>query len=160
MVKAQYSSKWLNPLFQKFANLQNDLNPFLSFLFHNDWLQSHCWLSFKTMVPNFVVVVSVLIPIYCHISWGMPKLANLVENIVTLQGSRGRRIRRPGTKKIGFGRMVLVSAESPDARFFCREASQHFDLLPWFCCLFRRSVSDSILRQLSPINTIIPSSIT
>ena len=34
------------------------------------------------------------------------------------QGSRGRRIWRPGTKKIGFGCMVLVSAESPDARFF------------------------------------------
>ena len=39
------------------------------------------------------------------------------------QGSRGRRIRRPGTKKIGFGRMVLLGAESPDARFFCHDTS-------------------------------------
>ena len=45
------------------------------------------------------------------------------------QGSRGRRIRRPGTKKIGFGRMVLRGAESPDASYFCCEASQPVDLL-------------------------------
>ena len=40
---------------------------------HNDWLQNRCWLSFKSMTPNFVVVVSVLLPIFgilagvCHI---------------------------------------------------------------------------------------------
>ena len=40
-----------------------------------------------------------------------------------LQGSRGRRIRCPGTKKIGLGRMVLLRDDSMDARFFRREAS-------------------------------------
>ena len=40
-----------------------------------------------------------------------------------IQGSRGRRIRRPGTKKIGLGRMVLLRDYSTDARFFRREVS-------------------------------------
>ena len=35
-----------------------------------------------------------------------------------MQGSRGRRIRCPGTKKIGFGCIALVSAESPAQGFF------------------------------------------
>ena len=42
-----------------------------------------------------------------------------------VQGSRGRRIRLPGTKKNGFGRMVLLRDESTDARFLRREASQN-----------------------------------
>ena len=42
-----------------------------------------------------------------------------------IQGSRGRRIRRPGTKKIGLGRMVLLRDDSTDARFFRREASRN-----------------------------------
>ena len=50
-------------------------------------------------------------------------------HISQYQGSRGRRIRRPGTKKNGFGRMVLQGAESPDAKFFCCEASQTFDVV-------------------------------
>ena len=46
-----------------------------------------------------------------------------VGGIIT-QGSRGRRIRRPGTKKFGLGRMVLLRDDSTDARFFRHEASQ------------------------------------
>ena len=34
-------------------------DPFLSFVFRNDWLQNHCWLSTKSMSPNSVVVVIV-----------------------------------------------------------------------------------------------------
>ena len=41
-----------------------------------------------------------------------------IKKFLTWQGSRGRRIRRPGTKKIGFGRMVLLRDDSTDARFF------------------------------------------
>ena len=41
-------------------------------------------------------------------------------------GSCGRRIRHPGKKKFGFGRMVLLKEDSTDERFFRREASQNF----------------------------------
>ena len=60
---------------------------FLSFVFHNDWLQNHCWLSVKSMAPNFVVVVSILLPICCHIGWGMPYLCIFVDEVVTLLGA-------------------------------------------------------------------------
>ena len=36
------------------------------------------------MTPNFVVFVSVLLPICCHIDWGMPYLCIFVEEVVTL----------------------------------------------------------------------------
>ena len=39
------------------------------------------------MAPNFVVVVSVLLPTCCHIGWGMPYLCNFVEEVVTLLGA-------------------------------------------------------------------------
>ena len=39
------------------------------------------------MAPNFVVVVSVLLPICCHIDWGMPYLCNFDEEVVTLLGA-------------------------------------------------------------------------
>ena len=52
------------------------------------------------------------------------------------QGSRGRRIRRPGTKRFGLGRMVLLRDDSTDARFFRHEASQKLIyILHWFCLL-------------------------
>ena len=35
------------------------------------------------MTSNFVVVVSVLLPIRCHIGWGMPYLCIFVEEVVT-----------------------------------------------------------------------------
>ena len=35
------------------------------------------------MTPNFVVFVSGLLPIRCHICWGMPYLRIFVEEVVT-----------------------------------------------------------------------------
>ena len=39
------------------------------------------------MTPIFVVVVSVLLPICCHIGWGMPYLGIFVEEVVTSLGA-------------------------------------------------------------------------
>ena len=38
----------------------------------------------KSRTPNFVVVVSVLLPICCHIGWCMPYLCTFAEEVVTL----------------------------------------------------------------------------
>ena len=43
-----------------------------------------CGLSVKSMTPNFVVFVSVLLPICCHIGWGMPYLFIFVDGVITL----------------------------------------------------------------------------
>ena len=47
---------------------------FLSFVFHNDWLQKQCCLSVKSRTPTLSVVVNVLLSIYCHLGSGMPYL--------------------------------------------------------------------------------------
>ena len=60
---------------------------FLSFVFQNGWLQNYCWLSVKSVTPNFVVIVNVLLPICCHIGWDMPYLSIFVEEVVTLLGA-------------------------------------------------------------------------
>ena len=39
------------------------------------------------MTPNFVVVVSVLLPVSDHIGWGMPYLCIFVEEVFTLLGA-------------------------------------------------------------------------
>ena len=39
------------------------------------------------MTPTFVVDVSVLLLICCHIDWGMPYLYIFVEEVVTLLGA-------------------------------------------------------------------------
>ena len=57
---------------------------YLSFVFLNGWLQNHRWLSAKDMRQNFVVFISVLLPICCHIGWGMPYLCIFAEEGVTL----------------------------------------------------------------------------
>ena len=57
------------------------------FVFHNGWLQNHCWRSSNGMTPHFVFFVSVLLPICCHIGWGMPYLCIFVEEDVTLLGA-------------------------------------------------------------------------
>ena len=36
-------------------------NRFLSFVFHNDWLQNNYLLPVKSKIPNLVVVVNVLL---------------------------------------------------------------------------------------------------
>ena len=38
------------------------------------------------MTPNSVVFISVLLPIRCHIGWGMPYQCIFVEEVVTLLG--------------------------------------------------------------------------
>ena len=49
--------------------------------FHNGLLQNHCLLSAKGMKSNFVVVVSDLPPIYCHIGWGMPSMCIFMKKL-------------------------------------------------------------------------------
>ena len=60
---------------------------FLSFILHNDWLQNHYVLSVKSMTLNCAVVVSVLLPISCHIGSGMPYQCVFVEEVVALLGA-------------------------------------------------------------------------
>ena len=87
MIKVQYMSKWWNPLYWKVTNIQKWLKPILSFVFHNELLQNHCWLSVNWMTPIFAVVVSVLHPICCRIGWGMPYLCIFVEEVVAFLGA-------------------------------------------------------------------------
>ena len=72
---------------EKSQTFRNDYNPLLSFVFHNNWFQNHCWLSLKSIATNFVVVVSVLQPICCHIGSRMPYLCIFVEEVVPLSGA-------------------------------------------------------------------------
>ena len=81
MIKVQYMSKWCNPLYWKVTSIQNDWNPFLSFVIHNGWFPA------KGMTPNFAAFVSVLHSICCHIGWGMPNIYIFVEEVVTLLGA-------------------------------------------------------------------------
>ena len=60
---------------------------FYFFVFHNDWLQNHCWPSLKSMTPNFVAVVIVLLPMCGQICQGMPYLCNFVEEVVQFLGT-------------------------------------------------------------------------
>ena len=71
---------------EKSQTFKNDVNPFLSFVIHNDWLQIHRWLSVKSMKSNFVVVASVSLQICCHIVCGMPYLCIFDEEVVALLG--------------------------------------------------------------------------
>ena len=57
---------------------------FLSFVFHNDGLQTQ---SLKSMTPKCVVVISVLLPFCCHIGSGMPYLCIFVKELVPLLGA-------------------------------------------------------------------------
>ena len=43
--------------------------------------------SHKSMTPNFVVAVNVLLPICCHIGSGMPYLLIFGEEIVAISGA-------------------------------------------------------------------------
>ena len=72
---------------QKQQKMIEILRYILLFVFHNDWLQNHCWLSVKSKISNFVVVVSVLLPICCHIGGGMPYLCIFVEEVVMISGA-------------------------------------------------------------------------
>ena len=61
MVQVPNKSNGVTLYTEKSQTFKNYLNPFLSFVLHNDWLQNHYWLSIKSMAPNFAVVVSVLL---------------------------------------------------------------------------------------------------
>ena len=74
-------------LTEKPQKFKTDKTPFLSLVFHNDWVQNHCWLSVKSMTPNFVVVFKDLMPIFCHIGSGVPYLHIFVEEIVAFLGA-------------------------------------------------------------------------
>ena len=87
MVKVQKVPNGLTLYTEKSQPFKTDCDRFLSFVFHNDWLQNHCWLLVKCITPNFVVVVSVLLPICCHIGSGVPYLCIYVENVVVLLGA-------------------------------------------------------------------------
>ena len=73
MIKVLYMSNWCNPLYWKVINIKKWLKPILLFVFCNDWLQNHCWLSIKSMTPNVLVVVRLYFPFVailagiCHI---------------------------------------------------------------------------------------------
>ena len=43
------------------------------------------------------------------------------------QGSRGRRIQRPGTIKLDSGRIKMLRAKSQDANFFSRGTTENCD---------------------------------
>ena len=60
---------------------------FVSFVFHNDWIQNHCWFSLKSMTHNFVPVFSVLLPIGGQICQGLPFQCIFVEGVVPLLGT-------------------------------------------------------------------------
>ena len=55
--------------------------------FYNDWLQYQKWLSVKSIIPKFVLVINVFLPICCHIVPGMPYLKFFAVEIVSLLGS-------------------------------------------------------------------------
>ena len=63
VINVQYMTKWCNPLYWKVTSIQKWLKPIFIVVFHNCWLQNHCWHSAKGMTHNFVVFVSVLLPV-------------------------------------------------------------------------------------------------
>ena len=73
---------------EKSHTFKNDWNLFLSFVFHNDWLQNRRWLSLQKMAPNLEAVDSVLLPFCGQICRGMPYLCFFVEEVVPLLGTK------------------------------------------------------------------------
>ena len=77
-----------SPLYtEKSQTFKNDLNLFLSFVFHNDWLQNLRRFSLKKMAPYFEAVVSVLLLICGQICRGLPYQCIFVEEVVPLLGA-------------------------------------------------------------------------
>ena len=72
---------------EKSQTFKNDRNPFLSFVFNNDWLQNHRWFSLQKMAPNIEAVVSVLLQICGQTCRGMPYPCIFVEEVVPLFGA-------------------------------------------------------------------------
>ena len=62
MIKVQYMSKNGATLYTENSQaFKNDWNPFLSFVFHNGWLQNHCWPPAIGMTPYFVIFIYLLV---------------------------------------------------------------------------------------------------
>ena len=83
----RFSSKWL-----KYSTVTNGLTFYTESSqtfkkIKTNFYRKHCWLSFKIMKRNCIVVVNVLLPICCHIGSGMPNLRIFVKDIVTLLGA-------------------------------------------------------------------------
>ena len=123
MIKVQHVSKWCNPLYCKVTNTLKWMKPILLLVF-NDWLQNHCWPSVKSMAHNFVAFVSVLLPMCCHIGWGMPYLCIFVEEIIMFLDA----ITEKWAWTIVCGRnqnigndQVKVAAKNINAKFFACE---------------------------------------
>ena len=72
---------------EKSRTFKNDWNPFLSFVFHNDWLQNHRWFSFQEMAPNFEAVFIVFLQTCSQIYRGMPYSCIFVQEFVPLLGA-------------------------------------------------------------------------
>ena len=87
MIKVQYIPHGATLYTEKSQTFKNDWNLFLWFVFHNEWLQNYWRPLITSMTPNFVFVVSNLLPICCHFGWGMPYLCTFVEKVVTLLGA-------------------------------------------------------------------------
>ena len=51
----------------------------------------------------------------------------LQDDLLPTQGSRGRRIQRPGTIKLDSGRIKMPRAKSQDANFFSRGTTENCD---------------------------------
>ena len=69
---------------EKSQAFKNDWNHFLSFVFHNNWLQYHRWFSLQNMAPNFEAVFSVLPQMCSQIYQGMQYTCIFVKEVVTL----------------------------------------------------------------------------
>ena len=72
---------------EKSRTFKNDWNPFLSFVFHNDWLQNHRWFSFQEMASNFEAVFIVFLQTCSQIYRGKPYSCIFTQEFVPLLGA-------------------------------------------------------------------------
>ena len=71
------------------------------------------------MTPNFVVVVSVLLPFCCHIDWGMPYLCIFLKKLLLYQVQL--LINRCEHLSVVRIRLVKVAAKNINAKLFACE---------------------------------------
>ena len=99
-------------------------------------------VSYRTNGPLVILYSSIMrASIRLSASDPQPSSHNILETlsyeeklpvIHLAQRSGGRQIRRPGTRKLGLGRIILPTDDSRDARFFRREMSQNAYLYSGF----------------------------
>ena len=61
-------------------------------VFHNDWLQNHCRISFKRMTYDICSLCQFFTVMSCHIGSGMPNLCKFDEDFVALLGEMADKI--------------------------------------------------------------------